>query len=323
MLIEIEHQLRFAYDGFIHESFMELRVEPVKDAHQSLRSFYLAVCPPTQVARYVDWNGNYVHHFGVTDYHDRIEILTRSAVATQPPPMTLVGLRELPIPASASGPGPLLDFALFGGPVERSPELEDLVAQCPVDEGAPLGAQIACIGHHLFERFEYRQGVTDYRSTTRHILEEGGGVCQDFAHLMLAALRLRSIPCRYVGGYMHVDRGGDEPSQSHAWVEAHVPGHGWVGFDPTHDRLPDERYVAVARGRHYDDVPPNRGIYRGMAKETLEAEVETRVAPPKDVASLQDEIGQLDVPVFREQPRPGEHGSAAEAPGQQQQQQQQ
>ena len=320
MLIEIEHQLRFAYDGFVHESFMELRVEPVTDTHQSLRSFYLAVGPPTQVARYVDWNGNYVHHFGITDYHDRIEVLTRCAVATQPAPLTVAGLRGLPMPAGASEPGPLLDFALFGGPVERSRELVEVVGQCPVGEDAPLGAQIVGLGHHLFERFDYRRGITDYRSTTQHILDEGGGVCQDFAHLMLAALRLRGIPCRYVGGYLHVESQADEPSQSHAWVEAHVPDHGWVGFDPTHDCVPDERYVAVARGRSYDDVPPNQGIFRGAAGETIEAAVSTRIAPPKDVASLQDEIGQLDVPVFREQPRPAERGPEGRAADEQQQQ---
>ena len=84
MLIEIEHELRFEYDAFIHESFMELRVEPLTDPGQSLRSFYLAVGPPTHVARYSDWNGNLVHHFGVTDYHDRIEVLVRSAIDTHP-----------------------------------------------------------------------------------------------------------------------------------------------------------------------------------------------------------------------------------------------
>jgi len=138
---------------------------------------------------------------------------------------------------------------------------------------------------------------------------------------MLGVLRLRKIPCRYVSGYLHVGGDGDEPSESHAWVEVYVPNHGWVAFDPTHDCVPDERYVVLARGRHYDDVPPNRGIYRGSARETLHASITTRVAPPKDVASLQQEIGQLDVPVFREQPRVEVEVSGADVEAQQQQQQ--
>jgi transglutaminase-like putative cysteine protease len=318
MLIEIEHAIRFEYDAFIHESFMELRVEPLTDPRQTLRSFYLAVGPPTRVARYADWNGNFVHHFGVTDYHDRIEVLVRSAVATQPADVDLAQLTTPPPDPGGGGLGPLLDFALLGGPVERTGALEQLEAALAVDTGAPLGEQIAGIGRELFQRFEYRQGVTDYRSSTRHILEHGGGVCQDFAHLMLGVLRLRRIPCRYVSGYLHLEQGG-EPSQSHAWVETWVPGNGWIGFDPTHDCVPDERYVVVARGRHYDDVPPNRGIFRGGARELLQASVATRTAPPKDVASLQLEIGQLDVPVFRDEPR-GVMSDGAPVPDPQQQQ---
>ena len=319
MLIEIEHALRFEYDDFIHESFMELRVEPLTDGRQTLRSFYLAVGPPARVGRYTDWNGNLVHHFGVTDYHERIEVLVRSAVETEPSDVDLSALSDSPSEAGSNGLGPLLDFVVLGGAVERSAELEALAASIPVSDQATLGEQILGIGNQLFERFEYRRGVTDYRSTTQHILDEGGGVCQDFAHLMLGVLRLRRIPCRYVSGYLHVERGGDEPSQSHAWIEAYVPSRGWVAFDPTHDQVPDERYVVVARGRDYDDVPPNRGVYRGMAAETLQASVATRISPPKDVASLQEEMGQLDVPVFREQPGLAKRGAEREAQQQQQQ----
>ena len=109
-------------------------------------------------------------------------------------------------------------------------------------------------------------------------------MCQDFAHLMLALLRLRQVPCRYVSGYLHVERKKREPSQSHAWVEFHSPTAGWVPFDPAHNRPVDDRYVVVGHGRHYDDVPPNKGIYRGIAKETLKAEVVTEVVPGKIVS---------------------------------------
>src|SRR5207245_2600921 len=132
-------------------------------------------------------------------------------------------------------------------------------------------------GRALRGRFEYQKDVTRYDSTTEDFLKLGQGVCQDFAHLMLGWLRLSGIPCRYVSGYLHVDRRKREPSQSHAWVEFHAPSAGWVAFDPTHGRSVDERYVVVGHGRHYDDVPPNKGIYRGTARETLAAEVYTRL----------------------------------------------
>jgi transglutaminase-like putative cysteine protease len=130
---------------------------------------------------------------------------------------------------------------------------------------ASIGEQAAALGTHLHDTFDYQQNVTRFDSTTDDSLKLGKGVCQDFAHLMLGFLRLRGIPCRYVSGYLHVERTSKTPSQSHAWIEFWTPAAGWVAFDPTHNQSPDERYVVVGHGHSYDDVPPNRGIYRGGA----------------------------------------------------------
>ena len=324
MLLEIEHQLTFQYDTFVNESYTELRVEPRRTPHQTLQSFYLAVGPPTAIWRYIDWNGNFVHHFGIPNYHDRIEVATRSVVETHPSGQALADATDtLPI---ADATGPLLDFTTFGGPVIRSSELEMLHGEAKVPTEAPLGEQIKSLSAFVLQRFDYVPEVSDYRSTTDHLLASGAGVCQDFAHLLIGLLRLRRIPCRYVSGYLHVESGGNEPSQSHAWVEAWSPTAGWLAVDPTHDQVPDERYVVVAHGRDYDDVPPNRGIFRGKAGETLHASVRTRQSEERQTFGLQDEIGELDVPVFPEVPHSPETPSASltdDDPQSQQQQQQQ
>lgn len=321
-LLDIEHRLIFRYDGFIHESWMELRVEPRSSIHQTVHSFYLAVGPAATVERYVDWNENYVHHFGVGDYHERIEVVTRSLVDVHPQHIPLSELTEPPIPVAGS----LLDFVGFGGPIVRSPALEELGRSIGSGSTAPVGEQVRALSRALRKRVQYVPGVTDYRSNTDHALEAGSGVCQDFAHLLLGLLRLRGIPCRYVSGYLHVDQSGREPSQSHAWVELYVLTHGWVSFDPTHDQSPNDCYVSIGRGRHYDDTPPNRGIYRGNAKETLRAEVHTQRSNQRDVVGLHEQVETIEVPVHRELPsaardRPRELGH--EDPQQQQQQQQQ
>lgn len=309
MLLEVEHQLTFEYDSFVNESYTELRVEPRRTPLQTLQSFYLAVGPPTSVWRYVDWNGNFVHHFGIPNYHDRIEVATRSLVETHPTAAALSDAQDaLPIAAAA---GPLLDFVNFGGPVIRSPELEQLLADAGVPDGAPLGEQIGSLSTFVFEHFDYVQAVSDYRSTTDHLLANRAGVCQDFAHLLIGLLRLRGIPSRYVSGYLYVDSAGDTPSQSHAWVEAWSPTAGWLAVDPTHDQVPDQRYVVVAHGRNYDDVPPNRGIFRGAAHETLHASVHIRQSEERQTYGLQDEIGELDVPVFPEMPHSSQDSRAA------------
>jgi transglutaminase-like putative cysteine protease len=321
VFLEVEHHLTFDYDAFISESFLELRVQPKTTASQTLAAFSLAVGPPASVHRYRDWNDNIVYHFTVTKYHRRIKVVSRSLVHTHPatPPLAaVVGA------APAADLAPVLhDFLRFGGPVVTSPLLRRAYRAIPITAQAPLGEQVRAVGRYVHGHFAYEKNVTRYDSTTEDFLRLGAGVCQDFTHLMLAFLRLRGIPCRYVSGYLQVERTAGEPAQSHAWIEFHAPGHGWVPFDPTHDREIDERYVVIGHGRHYDDVPPNKGIYRGNAEETLSAEVFTRETAPRTFSTLQEEIHSLDLPVFSEVPvtRPPHAATAAAAAEQQQQQQ--
>jgi len=322
MRLEVEHAFAFEYDGYISESFLELRVQPKTTPTQTVLSFTLAVGPRARVYRYVDWNDNVTHHFTITKFHDRIEVTATSLVETRPAP---VALADLGPPAGAGEvPYPLLDYLAFDGPVRLTPALRAAHGALAVPRGAPLDEQVLAMGRALRGRFEYQKDVTRYDSTTEDFLKLGQGVCQDFAHLMLGWLRLSGIPCRYVSGYLHVDYRKREPSQSHAWVEFHAPSAGWVAFDPTHGRPVDERYVVVAHGRHYDDVPPNKGIYRGTARETLAAEVYTRLVTGTAIPRLSEDVRAIDLKVFAAAParRPAPAvPSAAEEQAQQQQQQ--
>jgi transglutaminase-like putative cysteine protease len=300
MFLDVQHHLWLEYDEFIRESFIELRLQPKATLTQTVASFVLAAGPPSKIARYRDWNDNVVHHFAVTQYHDRLEVQSRSLVETRPPLFPLEAVEDaVPLPPL---PHELRDWLFVDGPLRRTPRLEDFAAGLDVPARAPLGEQVRRFGAAIAAAFEYRKHVTRYDSTTDDFLQARAGVCQDFSHLMLALLRLRGIPCRYVSGYLHVGHPAAEPAQSHAWIEFHSPRAGWVPFDPTHDREIDERYVVVAHGRHYDDVPPNKGIYRGNARETLRAEVRTQVTGGKGIVDLHEEIRQIDLPVFHEPP---------------------
>ncbi len=301
MLLDVEHTMRFRYDHFVHQSWMELRVEPRTGSGQTVQSFMLSVGPPSVVDRYVDWNGNIVHHFGVADYHDQIEVVAQSTVEVAPAQIDLAELVEAP----AGDPGPLLDLLRFGGPVLQSDALATANEAVTVDRRAGLGEQVAAIGAFLDEAYEYRPGVTDSHSAIDEILKHRSGVCQDFAHLMIGLLRTRGIPSRYVSGYLHVASSEEEPSQSHAWVEFFAGERGWIPFDPTHNRIPGDQYVRIGAGRHYDDVPPNRGVFRGVANEELEVGVRTEPGVRRDAATLQQLIGKIDLPVYRELPSSG------------------
>ena len=300
MFLEIEHTLALAYDAYIRESFLELRMQPKTTAEQTLQSFVLAVGPPTKIARYRDWHGNAVHHFTIVHFHDRIEVVARSAVSTHPAtpdPGALTDVRPFPEP-----PYPLLDFLAFDGPVRAGAALRKFSQGVEVPPTATLGEVVRACGRHVHAQLAYRKNVTRYDSTTDDFLAAGAGVCQDFTHLMLGLLRLRQIPCRYVSGYLHMPPREGESAQSHAWVEFYSPSAGWVPFDPTHDREIDGHDVVVGHGRHYDDVPPNKGIYRGNADETLRTEVRTQESTPKDISALHEEMEQIDVPVYQEIP---------------------
>ncbi len=176
------------------------------------------------------------------------------------------------------------------GPVE----LADGLDPSPLVPNVPVVAQIAVLYgsndafdtvHRLMEMiyrdFTYRPGVTDVSTSIEDVIDHHYGVCQDFAHLLIGLCRALGIPARYASGYIvPSDAGSRGAGASHAWVEAFTPSHGWRGFDPTNNLLANERYVKIAVGRDYRDVPPTRGTYRGRAAEDLEVEVKVRVLDP-------------------------------------------
>jgi transglutaminase-like putative cysteine protease len=141
----------------------------------------------------------------------------------------------------------------------------------------------------LHESFRFQPGATHAGTTADQFLSEGRGVCQDFVHLSIAALRSMDIPSRYVSGYVHTAafRGSAHriaSDASHAWFEIFDPGTGWTGFDPANGRLADHHYITVARGRDYNDVCPLSGRYEGEGTHTLNVSVDVQriISAPQD-----------------------------------------
>ena len=111
---------------------------------------------------------------------------------------------------------------------------------------------------------EYRSGTTEVHGALTTAVQQGSGVCQDFAHLFITVARSWGIPARYVMGYLDPGISAeDEKLATHAWAEALVPGAGWIGFDATHNLLANDHYVAVAVGRDSYDAAPQRGSFKG------------------------------------------------------------
>ncbi len=318
MLLSIEHNLRFQYSAFVRESHMEIRVEPRALARQSVHDFDLAIGPHAQPSRHEDWMGNALHWFSITDYHERVEVACRSLVETSPPdrdPQSLdVLVRDIPIQRDT------WDYIQFGGPVVQSDRLQMLADGLQLSRCETVGSIVSNLAASLKDRIAYRPLVTHAHSTSDDALEAEAGVCQDFAHIALGLLRLQGVPCRYVNGYLHVENAAT-PSESHAWIEVWTPGYGWVGFDPTHACSVGERYVVIAYGRNYADVPPNRGIFRGAAEELLSVEVHTSAVERRERHHAGAPL-IMEVPVFAEAPdRAAVHEQRGDEAAAQQQQQ--
>ncbi len=263
MQIRVEHTTSFTYAAPISEAYTELRVRPLSGGGQHCTSFRLDTDPPgVRVRDYRDRLGNHVQHLEVLEDHDRIAITAISEVSTA------VALSE-----SARDSSPL-ERHDFLAPTEYAPFADGVLELAAKAEGDGTETERATeVMRALRGRLVYERGATDVMTRADAALALGRGVCQDFAHVMLAACRRAGIPSRYVSGYLYEPREENEVVESHAWVDVLDAERGWVSIDPTHDREQTEAYVRVAVGRDYADVPPTRGVFKGAAEEKLDVAV--------------------------------------------------
>jgi transglutaminase-like putative cysteine protease len=276
MLLEIRHVTQYRYDEPVRESVMEVWMQPQRSARQRLVSFALDVDPPAKVFSYADNFGNAVYHFDVPQPHDQLTITARSAVDTQVPqdlPETL-DRGEWDRLRSEFVRGDKFDYLQPHGYARDSDALHAFTREVGIDElrhTDPLTAMRE-LNLAIYNAFDYEAGVTRADSPIDDVLLARKGVCQDFAHVMIAVCRSWDIPARYVSGYLFTNRSaGDrsDPDASHAWVEVFLPSLRWVGFDPTNKIEAGERHVVCAVGRDYSDVPPSRGVFKGVAESQL------------------------------------------------------
>lgn len=280
MQLRIVHRSTFAYAGPAHDSFNEVRLQPINDATQQCRKFALEVTPVTESRQYEDFYGNAVHYFEVTPDHTKLVIEATSRVDTVPlaqrPPVPRVPIEEL----QGDSERELLAEFYTGSQyvpldVELWREAQDALAEGRSD----IWSDVRRLGEHIYRRFAYRPYTTGVNTRATDVLKLRMGVCQDFAHVHLGLCRSVGIPARYVSGYFfNTTRRPREIEASHAWIEAYVPGYGWAAFDPTHDRPADDRYVKVAVGRDYSDIRPVNGTYRGAPTRSLKVSVAVREA---------------------------------------------
>jgi len=286
MVFRIRHRTTYRYEVAANLSHNEARLRPLDLPGQRCLSWKLNIEPGPEYHRErLDSFGNHIDYFSIQRPHGELVITAHSEVE-------VLSSRQLPLDSAAawdavpallrsSRDAASLDaraFALASPQVPVSAELAAF-AQSDFTTGRPVLEGVAALNQRIFREFKFTPGFTTVSTPVEQVLRDRRGVCQDFAQLMIAALRSIGLPARYVSGYLETLPppgktklvGADA---SHAWVSVFVPGQGWVDFDPTNNLRPADRHIVTAIGRDYGDVAPLRGVTTGGAHHKLSVAVD-------------------------------------------------
>lgn len=288
MFYAVRHFTRYRYSRPVWESAMEVRMHPRSEHMQRCFTFQLSVSPRSRIFTYGDHLGNLVHHFDIPAPHHHLTVIADALVEVDPPDPLPESIgeeawKELDGMIEHDDYWDMLRPSYFAS---SSDELHKLAKEFDVssrDGQDPLQLLLS-LNSKMYRAFDYVKASTNVDSPIDDALRTRQGVCQDFAHIMTALVRNLRIPCRYVSGYLHhsiehVDRSAD--GATHAWVEALLPGLGWIGLDPTNDLVVGDRHIRTAIGRDYSDVPPTVGVMKGSGAS--EMQVRVRVTPSEAI----------------------------------------
>jgi transglutaminase-like putative cysteine protease len=288
MLYQATHTTRYRYEAPVSQSLSESRLTPRSFPGQRLHASRILVDPePALFEERTDYFGNQVTMFAVLRAHERMVTTATSVIeveASTGPESTLKweAARDLVAEQPDAAALDAFEFVFPSAFVPAQRELHEFAKPSfPAD--TPLLEAAANLSHRVHQEFKYVPESTAIEMPLLQILKNRKGVCQDFAHIMIGALRSHGIPARYVSGYLRSGANYQGAEASHAWVAVYLPDAGWVDFDPTNDVMPSDGHVTLAWGRDYGDVTPLKGIALGGGAQTIEVEV--RVEPlelPKD-----------------------------------------
>ena len=289
MLLQITHETHYRYTPAVENADHVLHLSPPSNAVQTVLQHHIDISPkPPYWRAGVDVYGNQRHFFALQGSHEQLSVTAHSVVRTHPaaPRPTYAApweqVRDLFAYRAGTSYHSAWEF-LFASPyVPRDAAFADF-ARPSFAAGTTLLDGSADLMRRIHQTMAYDGDSTDANTPALTALRQGKGVCQDFAHIMVACCRAIGLPARYVSGYLltHPAPGQSRLvgcDASHAWASVYCPGAGdsagqWFDFDPTNNRAPGEDYVTLATGRDFLDVSPLRGVIRGGAQHALRVAV--------------------------------------------------
>jgi len=286
MEYEVVHRTVYEYGEPVTVSQSAARLRPQETLLQAVEEFSLDISPvPDRLTWRTDYFGNMMAVFSIRELHHRMEVLTRSRVrlrsgtvhslADSPKWEAVAARFRDPVAVSDAAP---YEFCLESVMVRPEPIYLVWARESFVGE-RPFLACVRDLMRRIHREFQFDAAATDVATPLIDVWKRRRGVCQDFAHVMIACIRSMGFPVRYVSGYLRTVpppgrarlQGADA---SHAWVSVFCPVNGWVDFDPTNDVIPSDGHVRVAVGRDFSDVSPLNGVLTGGGEHTMRVEVD-------------------------------------------------
>ena len=292
MLLHVRHETLYHYTPAVENAQHAVHLRPGNGPGQTVLQHALSISPqPAQQRESLDVYGNSKLFFSLQTSHEELEVIADSVVRTHARPAHTTELawervREAFRYRAGADYNSAWEFAFASPYVPRHEAFADF-AKPSFATGRPLLAAAHDLMSRIHSTMTYDGDSTDVDTPALVALEQRKGVCQDFAHIMVACARAMGLPARYVSGYLLTQPPPGQPrligcDASHAWVSVYCPDAGdmpssssgqWFDFDPTNNRAPGEDYVTLATGRDFLDVSPLRGVIRGGAQHTLDVAV--------------------------------------------------
>ncbi|APE28166.1 transglutaminase family protein [Aurantiacibacter gangjinensis] len=262
MRLSIRHTTRYRFAEPVAHGIQRLRLTPKETQGQRILDWTMEFEGAHEQLSYDDQNFNHVSLVAVDPGTQQVVVSCAGHVDTED---------NAGVIGQHAGHLPLWAFLGRTPLTKPGPAIRSIIADVERSEGGMVQT-LHNLSAAIRDRVTYGTGVTVVTTTGEEAAAEGQGVCQDHAHIFIAAARMLEIPARYVSGYLMMNDRIDQEA-THAWAEAWVQGLGWVGFDISNGISPDPRYVRVATGRDYTDAAPITGISFGAVTEDLTVDV--------------------------------------------------
>ena len=284
----VEHVTTYTYSAPVAISHHAAYLSPTNSPQQTIERFRLDISPrPRDISEHLDYFNNVRHQFSIIENHSELTVTMLAQVQKL--------IRELP--TADLSPTCKEVFRFLKAPITRDAvQASEFMFATPLTSAnseiadyakrffTPNKSYLQCLidlNQEIHDTFVFDSEATDVNTPLAQFFKQKRGVCQDFAHFMIACLRSQGFSAGYTSGYLLTHPPESQARMegtdaSHAWVSVHVPEIGWVDFDPTNAILVNHEHIQVARGRDYQDVAPIKGAVSGGGEQTIDIEVTVR-----------------------------------------------